>query len=174
MNDIDTIGTRINNLRQEAGLTMDELAKRILLPVKNSNELKPTTSATISNIENGRNNPSADITIALSNFFNVSTDWILKGIEFNQSNRNADSYLSTSHIVKEDTAPYKPIPEKIITREEYNKIIELAEEIAQNKEQMKSMAEDFSKKFELFKETEVRLNETKNVILNNIKTKASD
>lgn len=64
-------------------LSMDDLAKKIMVPSKdNPDTLKPITSATVSNIENGKNNPSAEITIALSNFFNVSTDWILTGKEF--------------------------------------------------------------------------------------------
>lgn len=82
---MESIGSRVRHLRQKAGLSMDELAKNILMPSKDSDLLKPTTSATISNIENGRNNPSADIIIALSDFFNVSTDWILKGKEFVKS-----------------------------------------------------------------------------------------
>jgi transcriptional regulator with XRE-family HTH domain len=75
---------------------MDELARNIHIPIPvptNSPKAyltKTITSATVSNIENDKNNPSADIIIALSDFFNVSTDWILKGKEFVKKERHIE------------------------------------------------------------------------------------
>lgn len=84
VSELKTIGQRVRHLRQQKEISMDELAKSIRIPVMDG-ELtmhRSTTSATISNIENDKNNPSAEIIIALSNFFKVSTDWILTGKEF--------------------------------------------------------------------------------------------
>lgn len=48
------------------------------------------SASSISNIENDRHSPNSDIVIALSEFFNVSTDWLLKGEEF-QGNKQSDN-----------------------------------------------------------------------------------
>jgi transcriptional regulator with XRE-family HTH domain len=63
-------GSRIKNLRKNKNLSQTELAK-----------LMGLTSSAMSAIEIGKNNPTAEILIKLSDFFNVSTDYILKGIE---------------------------------------------------------------------------------------------
>lgn len=62
------IGSRIKMLRKQHGVTMDELAKFLNISTPN-----------ISRYEQGRYNPSSDTIIALSQFFNVSADWLLTG-----------------------------------------------------------------------------------------------
>lgn len=64
------IGERVKELRTRTGLSMEAFANKI-----------NSTSATISNIENGKSIPGGAILINISNTFHVSSDWILKGTE---------------------------------------------------------------------------------------------
>jgi transcriptional regulator with XRE-family HTH domain len=63
-------GSRIKNLRKNKNLSQTELA-----------QLMGLTSGAMSAIEVGKNNPTAELLIKLSDFFNVSTDYLLKGVE---------------------------------------------------------------------------------------------
>ncbi|MFB1049778.1 helix-turn-helix domain-containing protein [Paraliobacillus sp. JSM ZJ581] len=63
-----TIGKRIKQLRKERGHSMAILGKAI-----------GTDSANISNWESDKRIPGGRFIVALSEHFNVSTDWILKG-----------------------------------------------------------------------------------------------
>lgn len=81
----DSIGDRVRFLRLKKGLTMEMLAETLKIPIVNENgnvsDYKHVTKATIGNLENNRNKPNIDLIIAISDYFNVSTDWILKGQE---------------------------------------------------------------------------------------------
>ena len=63
-------GSRIKNLRKNKNLSQTELA-----------QLMGLTSGAMSAIEVGKNHPTAELLIKLSDFFNVSTDYLLKGVE---------------------------------------------------------------------------------------------
>jgi SOS-response transcriptional repressor LexA/DNA-binding XRE family transcriptional regulator len=67
---MNSIGERIRFLRKKANLSMAVLAKEI-----------NCSSGQVSDWENENKFPSAHPLIELSRFFNVSTDWILKGVE---------------------------------------------------------------------------------------------
>ena len=67
-------GSRIKNLRKNKSLSQTELA-----------QLMGLTSSAMSAIETGKNKPTADILIKLSDFFNISTDYLLKGIDTEQT-----------------------------------------------------------------------------------------
>lgn len=72
--DLKQIRNRIRSLRMGSGLSMKALAEKI------TEQTGVTiSSGQISDWENGYKNPSAPGLIALSLFFQVSTDWILKG-----------------------------------------------------------------------------------------------
>lgn len=72
--DLKSIGTRIRSLRLGTGLSMKALAEKI------TEQTGVTiSSGQISDWENGYKNPSAPGLIALSLFFQVSADWLLKG-----------------------------------------------------------------------------------------------
>lgn len=62
------IGSRVREIRTRLGHSMDSFAKLI-----------GSTSATISNIENGQVVPSGAILLKISKTCNVSADWILTG-----------------------------------------------------------------------------------------------
>lgn len=62
------LGTRIAELRRQAGLSQRELAAVLAV----------STSA-IGMYEQGRREPSADRLVALSRLFHVSTDYLLTG-----------------------------------------------------------------------------------------------
>ncbi len=62
------IGKRLREIRKQLKLSMDELAVRI-----------DSTSATISNIENGLSMPSGDTLLRLQERLRVSANWILRG-----------------------------------------------------------------------------------------------
>lgn len=82
---IDSIGSRTRFLRIQAGLTVEMLIDKIQIPVYDTENkiisTKKVTKGTIGNLENDRNRPSIDLIIKLSEFYGVSTDWILKGSE---------------------------------------------------------------------------------------------
>ncbi|MCL2064072.1 MAG: helix-turn-helix domain-containing protein [Candidatus Cloacimonetes bacterium] len=63
-----TAGQRIRELRKNKKMSGTDLAEQI-----------KTTAATISQIENGRNMPSADMLIRMSDCLETSIDYILKG-----------------------------------------------------------------------------------------------
>ena len=64
------IGERIKILRKEKNWNQTELGEKIGLGDK-----------AVSSIEKGRNAPSAELIIKLSEIFEVSTDYLLKGVE---------------------------------------------------------------------------------------------
>lgn len=61
---------RIKDLRKKAKMSQTELGEKTNISIM-----------TISSIENGKTDPSTKQLKALSDFFNVSTDYIIKGIE---------------------------------------------------------------------------------------------
>lgn len=73
-----TIGSRIRQLRMEAGMTQEELAEQLHLEGKTA----------ISKYEGGTRGISAEMAVRLSEIFGVSTDYILKGQE------DQDDYLA--------------------------------------------------------------------------------
>lgn len=72
---MESIGSRIRFLRTEKSVSQAKLAKQIAV-----------SSGNVGEWETGRSKPGADALIALSTFFDVSTDWILTGKENQQSN----------------------------------------------------------------------------------------
>jgi transcriptional regulator with XRE-family HTH domain len=75
---MDTIGKRLRAAREKAKLTIPEVSEKSNISVGN-----------LSKLENDINKPSANALIALSNIYNISIDWILKG----HCNKNADQLL---------------------------------------------------------------------------------
>ena len=71
------IGNRIQHLRKTKGISQEDLA----------NELGVSRQA-ISKWESAQSLPDIDKIILMSDFFKVSTDYILKGIETNNINLN--------------------------------------------------------------------------------------
>lgn len=72
---MESIGSRIRFLRGEKSISQAKLAQQIAV-----------SSGNVGEWETGRSKPGADALMALSNFFEVSTDWILTGKESQQSN----------------------------------------------------------------------------------------
>ena len=76
---IDTIGSRITRLREQAGLSQSDLAKRMNV-----------SRAGVQSWECGENYPSTDNLISLAKIFHVSTDYLL---DINATNTvNLDNY----------------------------------------------------------------------------------
>jgi transcriptional regulator with XRE-family HTH domain len=63
-----TVGSRIKSLRLRLALSQDQLCKEIGIK-----------TSSLSRIENGNTDPSMSTIIALMQYFNVSSDWILTG-----------------------------------------------------------------------------------------------
>lgn len=63
---IDTMGTRIERLREKAGMSQTVLAQRL-----------GVSRAGVQSWESGENLPSTENLIALSSLFHVSTDYLL-------------------------------------------------------------------------------------------------
>lgn len=61
-----SFASRIKELRNSKGLTMEQLAKDL-----------STTRATISNFENEQRKPSLDMVIKIADYFQVSIDYLV-------------------------------------------------------------------------------------------------
>lgn len=72
---MDTIGKRIQVMRLKHNLSLQQLA-----------EIVGKSKGNISGYENDKFEPSAQTIISLAEYFKVSTDWILKGTEFQNQN----------------------------------------------------------------------------------------
>ncbi|QNR65562.1 helix-turn-helix transcriptional regulator [Paenibacillus peoriae] len=72
---LNSIGKRIKVLRIQHNISMSELAEALNIKISQS---------TISNIESDKVSPNAEVIIALSQYFNVSTDWLLTGNEWSK------------------------------------------------------------------------------------------
>ena len=66
-------GRRIKELRTDKGITQEELASELNISHEHMNK-----------IERGRNGCSIDLLLDLSAYFEVSTDYLLKGEDANQ------------------------------------------------------------------------------------------
>ncbi|MCG7377414.1 helix-turn-helix domain-containing protein [Paenibacillus sp. ACRSA] len=82
---LDSIGKRVRFLRMKKMKTVNDLVNEIKIPVYNQYgeiaSYKQVTKGTIGNLENDRNDPNIHLIIAISEYFDVSVDWILKGKE---------------------------------------------------------------------------------------------
>ena len=67
-------GKRIKNLRTDRNITQDQLAEELNISCRH-----------LRNIENGAKASSYDILLTISELFNVSTDYLLKGNEHTYS-----------------------------------------------------------------------------------------
>lgn len=65
---METMGTRIKEIRKGAGLTLENFGKRIGI-----------TASSCSTIENGKSNPSDQTVLMICREFNVNEDWLRDG-----------------------------------------------------------------------------------------------
>jgi transcriptional regulator with XRE-family HTH domain len=87
---METISERIRSLRKEKGLNQAELGEKTGI-----------TRRSISTIENGETDPSAKQITALSNFFNVSTEYLLNGKE--EKNTMSETEQEIIQLVRKDS-----------------------------------------------------------------------
>ncbi|MBE6950928.1 MAG: helix-turn-helix transcriptional regulator [Ruminococcaceae bacterium] len=87
------LGARIAALRRDAGWSQAELGRR----------LKVSASA-VGMYEQGRREPSADTLIALSEIFDVTTDYLLKGRPIAAPDQQAVTRLMRSSLESAQTA----------------------------------------------------------------------
>ena len=65
---METIGTRIKEIRKGDGLTLEKFGAKIGI-----------TAASLSTIENGKSNPSVQTVLMICREFNVNEDWLRYG-----------------------------------------------------------------------------------------------
>lgn len=65
---METMGTRIKEIRKGAGLTLEKFGAKIGI-----------TAASLSTIENGKSNPSGQTVLMICREFNVNEDWLRDG-----------------------------------------------------------------------------------------------
>ena len=65
---METIGTRIKEIRKCAGLTLEKFGAKIGI-----------TAASLSTIENGKSNPSGQTVLMICREFNINEDWLRDG-----------------------------------------------------------------------------------------------
>ncbi|MGV2885458.1 helix-turn-helix domain-containing protein [Paenibacillus taichungensis] len=82
---LNTIGQRVRFLRVKDSKTVENLVDDLDIPIySEQGEIigyKKVTKGTIGNLENDRNRPNLDLVTAISDYFGVSLDWIVKGKE---------------------------------------------------------------------------------------------
>ena len=86
-----TIGNRVKKLRKERGLNQTELGDIVGL-----------TFSGISAIESSKSNPSSDVIIKLSDFFEVSADYLLRGVETERTISEAEQEIL--EVLRKDEA----------------------------------------------------------------------
>lgn len=85
------VGSRIKDLRLEKNLSQQNLADEL-----------GVTKVSICGYENGKRIPSLDTFISLSNYFKVSTDYLLGRIDDRKiNNDNISSTINDLSIIKE-------------------------------------------------------------------------
>ena len=100
--DLKECGKRIQQLRKERGLTQEQLAEKLNV-----------SQNTIAKIESGLRRPSIDFLLELSEFFGVSTNYLVLGIQ--PEDMGYDAYV---HIKKKYT---KLAIEKLLMLMDYEK-----------------------------------------------------
>lgn len=110
-----TIGVRIRHLRKKYSLSMGELAAAI-----------GSCSGTIAQWENDSRLPGADYIVALADYFNVSTDWLLKGIN-NENIFFANDWQLNCHLETKENQ-FTPTRTSALLEECYRRIQTLPEE----------------------------------------------
>jgi|GEM_PF-2897030 len=68
---LDSVGERIISLRNHKGISQRQLAKNLNI-----------SSGNLSSYESNKIKPAAETIVAICKYFNVSTDWLLLGEEF--------------------------------------------------------------------------------------------
>ena len=95
------LGARIAALRRQANMSQSELAQRI--------QVSPSA---VGMYEQGRREPSADTIVALSEIFEVTTDYLLKGRPVDMADQQAVARLMRQSLQSAQTAlttrPSKP------------------------------------------------------------------
>jgi transcriptional regulator with XRE-family HTH domain len=87
------MGARIAALRRDAGWSQAELGRRLRV-----------SASAVGMYEQGRREPSADTLVALSEIFEVSTDYILKGRPIDLPDQQAVARLMRSSLESAQTA----------------------------------------------------------------------
>lgn len=77
----DTVGGRIKELREDAGLTQEQLAEKLYFE----------TYRPIENLENDKKELSAELLYIIAELFGVDTDYIMKGMP-----KEYDTYSQTA------------------------------------------------------------------------------
>lgn len=111
---------RIKELRNKKGLSQKEFARAFSDFIKNDENVKPVSYATISRWEGGENEPKLETWIRLADFFNVSVSY-LQGVSNDEPNKPKNIDLKKDPVVlsyggkpvsKEDMDIIKAILEK--------------------------------------------------------------
>ena len=87
------MGARIAALRRDAGWSQAELGQRLRV-----------SSSAVGMYEQGRREPSADTIIALSEIFEVTTDYLLKGRPVDMADQQAVARLMRQSLQSAQTA----------------------------------------------------------------------
>ena len=87
------LGARIAALRRDAGWSQAELGKRLQV-----------SASAVGMYEQGRREPSADTIVALSEIFEVTTDYLLKGRPVDMADQQAVARLMRQSLESAQTA----------------------------------------------------------------------
>ena len=87
------LGARIAALRRDAGWSQAELGKRLRV-----------SASAVGMYEQGRREPSADTIVALSEIFEVTTDYLLKGRPVDMADQQALARLMRQSLQSAQTA----------------------------------------------------------------------
>jgi transcriptional regulator with XRE-family HTH domain len=138
---IQEIGNRVREIRTRLGHSMDSFAALI-----------ESTSATISNIENGKGVPSGAILLKISKACSVSADWILNGEEAKEQEHVKEA-AGTSIFFRGKWQIYSRLSNGYMSEEDrqiHDAVFSLLDSIQQLSEEkialLRAVAEKFEKK----------------------------
>lgn len=109
-----TFSERLKHLRKEKNITLEELAENI-----------NTTKSTLSRYENGKREPKMYFVERLSDYFDVSTDYLLgKTDERNPANKIKEKYESRGAEIEELMDRYNVhLNGEVLTNEDKQSVI---------------------------------------------------
>lgn len=122
------LGKRITSLRKQAGLTQEELAKKLNV-----------SRSALSQYELGTRDPNYELLIKIANFFEVTTDYLLTGKELNSSsNPHKGDLMDQALKVLDSPETFIAASDGKITPEMQEYVLEyILEELKKNKDRNK-------------------------------------
>ena len=119
MINLSQFSIRLNQLREEADLSMGELSR----------EIGSISQSTLSNYETGKREPKLKNLIELSRYFNCSTDYLTGESDIKDQESLIKAISDSCNSLNEITSALNLFEESQLTFDQFNQFLELLTEI---------------------------------------------